>query len=60
MGSYEVVLAKHEEADKKVCYVTGQMRLKDGALKQGKWLVIGTEWRGLALYDSAENAVGCS
>ena len=57
MGRYEVVLARHEEAGKKVCYVTGKLRLKDGTLKQGRWLVIGTEGSGLALYDSAANMV---
>lgn len=57
MGNYETAYSKYEHAGKKVCTVEGRLRYKDGTIQTGKWLVLGTEGQGLAIYDEKNNHV---
>jgi inner membrane protein len=61
MGNYQMAVDRYKREGTKQCYFEGKLRLSDGNIKEGSWLVIGTEGSGpftpVAVYDREENKI---
>jgi inner membrane protein len=61
MGNYQMAVDRYKREGTKQCYFEGKLRLADGNIKEGSWLVIGTEGSGpftpVAVYDKEENKI---
>jgi inner membrane protein len=58
MGSYDIAVQHYKSVGTRVCWINGDLRDRDGQIKSGKFLVVGTTGlNGLAVYDSERKRV---
>ena len=43
IGSYDIAHQQYLSAGTKICYIEGKLRLENGKIEKGKWLIIGKE-----------------
>jgi inner membrane protein len=56
-GSYTIAEQYFKETEDKICYLEGFLRYPNGTIVKDKYLIIGTEGQGLAIWDHRQERV---
>ncbi|GEM_PF-950737 len=56
-GSYKISEQYYKEAEDRICYMNGFLRYPNGTIVKDKYLIIGTEGNGLAIWDHRQERV---
>jgi len=51
MGSYDLAVEAYQREGLKKCSLKGNLRYPSGEIVEGKWLIVGTEGKDVAVYD---------
>jgi membrane-bound metal-dependent hydrolase YbcI (DUF457 family) len=61
LGNYQMAVERYMREGPQICRMEGRLRFPDGSIREGSWLIIGTEGTGafvpLAVYDEKEKKI---
>jgi inner membrane protein len=59
IGDYNIAFNEYQKQGTKVCYLEGRLRMNNGVLKEGRWLIIGhgNSYGRLSVYDKETKKV---
>lgn len=61
LGNYQMAVERYTREGTKICHLQGRLRLPDGTIQEGSWLIVGTEGSGpftpVAVFDEKEKRI---